>query len=132
MRGFSLRTQVMISSVTYANGKYLGTNTYENPSFKNTYDLLTNQIGVPNSRVCNTTQSSSGLKSNTNTLTTPSVISDLTASASGTSGKGYQLPSTTCASNSLYPTWLKGIVYLHWNGTSLTENIDMVTKPCNM
>ena len=70
--------------VTYANGKYLGTNTYENPSFKNTYDLLTNQIGVPNcAGFANTTQCM-GWNANTNTLTTPSVISDLTASASGT------------------------------------------------
>ena len=28
--------------------------------------------------------------------------------------------------------WLKGIVYLQWNGSSLTENGDLVTKPCNM
>ena len=77
-----------------------------------------------------------GWNANTAVLTTPSVISDLVPTASGTAGKGYQLPSITCITTgpvaSDYPTWLKGIVYLHWNGTSITENAGLVTKPCGM
>ena len=83
-------------------------------------------------RLSSTRPQCMGWNANTNTLTTPSVISDLVPTASGTSGKGYQKPSTTCAANADYPTWLKGIVYLQWNGSSLTENGDLVTKPCNM
>jgi hypothetical protein len=60
-----------------------------------------------------------------------SVYADMTPSASGTSGKGY-LPPGPCTSDSYYPTWLKGIVYLQWNGSSITENSGLVTKPCGM
>ena len=110
----------------------LGTNTYTGPNFTNTTDLLANQVGVPNCNAFVNTTQCMGWNANTKTLTTPSVISDLVPTASGTAGKGYQLPATTCAANADYPTWLKGIVYLQWNGSSLTENSDLVTKPCNL
>ena len=109
----------------------LGTDTYSTPSFTNTTDLLANQVGVPNCDAFVNTTECMGWNANTKTLTTPSVISDLVPTASGTAGKGYQ-PTTTCAANADYPTWLKGIVYLQWNGSNLTENGDLVTKPCNM
>jgi len=80
-----------------------------------------------------------GWNAGTKTLTTPSIISDLIATAIGSApyysdvaGIGYQLPSTTCSSNADYPTWLKGIVYLQWNGTSITENVGLVTTPCGL
>ena len=73
-----------------------------------------------------------GYNAATQTLRNPSLIYDLTPTAAGTSGKGYQLPSTTCAPNADYPTWLKGVVYLQWNGTSITENQGLVTKPCGL
>ena len=110
----------------------LGTNTYTAPNFTNTTDLLANQVGVPNCTGFANTTECMGWNANTKTLTTPSVISDLVPTASGTTGKGYQRASTTCAANADYPTWLKGIVYLQWNGSSLTENSDLVTKPCNL
>ena len=72
-----------------------------------------------------------GWNANTQTLKNPSVIYDLTPSSTY-AAKGYQKPSVTCTANALYPTWLKGIVYLHWNGTSLTENADLVTTPCGL
>ena len=77
-----------------------------------------------------------GWNANTQTLTTNSVISDLTANCAGCAGKGFQKPSTTCISSTAgtpvadYPVWLKGIVYLHWDGSQLWENADLVTKPC--
>jgi hypothetical protein len=73
-----------------------------------------------------------GWNANTSTLTTPSIISDLVPTASGTSGKGYQKSSTTCAANADYPIWLKGIVYLQWNGSTLSENSGLITRPCKM
>ncbi len=60
-----------------------------------------------------------------------SVYADMTPSVASTS-LGYQPPSTTCAADALYPTWLKGIVYLQWNGASITENAGLVSKPCGM
>ena len=110
----------------------LGTNTYISPSFTNTTDLLANQVGVPNCNAFANTTECMGWNANTNTLTTPSVISDLVPTASGTTVKGYQKPSTTCAANADYPTWLKGIVYLQWNGSTLSENSGLITRPCNM
>ena len=117
---------------TWGTSSTLGTNTYTNPSFTNTTDLLANRTGVPNCNSFTNTTQCMGWNAKTSTLTTPSIISDLTPTASGTSGKGYQKPSTTCAANADYPTWLKGIVYLHWNGSTLSENTDLITKPCNM
>lgn len=42
---------------------------------------------------------------------------------------GYQPPGA-CAPDAYYPTWLKGIVYLRWDRTKLTENDGLVNKPC--
>jgi hypothetical protein len=58
-------------------------------------------------------------------------ISDLTATSVHSGGKGYRPPGP-CAPDPNFPMWLKGIVYLHWNGTSLTENAGLVNGPCGM
>jgi hypothetical protein len=107
------------------------------PGFTNTTDLIANHIGAPTCTGFTNVTQCMGYNASTQTLTTPSVISDLVPTASGTAGKGYQLPSSTCLTPGTgivadYPTWLKGIVYLHWNGSSLTESADLVTKPCGM
>lgn len=112
-----------------------GTNTYTNPALTNTTDLLANQAGIPNCSGFATTTACMGWNANTSTLTTPSVISDLVPTASGSTSKGYQQPSLTCGSTSItadYPSRIKGIVYLVWNGTSLTENAGLVQKPCGV
>jgi hypothetical protein len=57
------------------------------------------------------------------------VIGDLNATAGGTSGKGYQLPAATCQADADYPTWLKGIMYLQYNGTTIQEN-PAALNPC--
>lgn len=44
---------------------------------------------------------------------------------------GYR-PPTSCGPDELYPTYLKGIVYLHWDGTHLTEVDGLLTKPCEL
>ncbi len=122
------------STVAYVEsyGNSLGLNVYEDPAFANMTDLLANRVGNPTcAGFVNTTQCM-GWNANTKALTTLSVIGDLIPSASGTTGKGYQLPSTICASNPLYPTWLKGVVYLQWSGSALTENAGLVNKPCGL
>jgi hypothetical protein len=121
-------------SATYFNSNTAGANTFRTPGYTNVTDLMTNRTSAPTCTGFQTTTECMGWNPNTKSLTTPSIISDLVPTASGTSGKGYQLPSTICAANPDYPTWLKGIVYLHWNsGTStITENGGLVTKPCGM
>ena len=113
------------------NGGSFGTNTYANPTFNNPSDLITNQMGAPSCTGFTSTTACMGYNAVTSTLTNPSLIYDLVPTSSY-SANGYQLPSTTCSADSDYPTWLKGIVYLQWNGSSLTENGGLITKPCNM
>lgn len=114
------------------NGNSCGTNTNSTPSFTNVTDLISNQVGVPSCSGFENTTQCMGWNATTSTLTTPSIISDLVPTAGGTAGKGYQLPSITCVANADYPMWLKGIVYLHWNGSTITENPGLVTKPCGL
>jgi len=116
----------------------LGTNYYTSPAFNNTSDLISNRSGTPNCSGFTNTTACMGYNANTKTLTNPSAIYDLQPSASGASSAGYQLPSTTCVTTgpvfTYYPAWLKGVVYLQWNsGTgTITENADLVTKPCGL
>ena len=90
-----------------------GTNFFVNPSFTNTTDLLANQMGVPNCAGFTNTTQCMGWNAETRALTTPSVISDLTAGCGNCAGRGFQRPSVTCDVNADYPVWLKGINYLH-------------------
>ncbi len=53
------------------------------------------------------------------------------APSGGSAGKGYQPPGA-CKADPYYPSWLKGIVYLAWNGSSLTQNPGLITKPCDI
>ena len=57
------------------------------------------------------------------------VASNLASSAGV--GLGYAAPGP-CAPDPYFPIWLKGIVYLHWDGTSLTEHAGLITKPCGL
>ena len=118
-------------NVVAFNGGNFGTNTYVNPTFNNTSDLITKRMGAPSCNGFTSTTACMGYNAVTSTLTNPSLIYDLVPTSSY-SGKGYQLPSATCSPDSDYPTWLKGIVYLQWNGSSLTENSGLITKPCKM
>jgi hypothetical protein len=116
--------------IAYNGGSY-GTNTYESPAFNNTSDLLTNRTGQPNCSGYTSTTACMGWNYSAQTATSDTPISDLTATATAASGKGYQPPGA-CAPNSLYPTWLKGIVYLQWDGTNLWEYAGLVQKPCGL
>jgi hypothetical protein len=129
-------TPVSAAAFTPATAGELGTNFYLNPSYTNVADLVANRQGIPNCSGFENVAQCMGWNAATGVLTTPSVISDLVPTASGTVGKGYQLPAKNCVTTGPiaadYPVWLKGIVYLHWNGTSLSENSGLVTRPCGM
>ena len=95
-----------------------GSNSYVDPAFANTTDLLANRVGAP---TC----------ASPDTVTCmATVIADLVPSAGAASGKGYRTPGP-CAANADYPAWLKGVVYLHWTGTAITQNKGLVYgQPC--
>lgn len=120
-------------NTTYATAYGSNAAIYENPFFNNTADLLANHTGVPNCAGFTTTTACMGWSYTTQMAANLSVIYDLTPSASGTAGKGYQ-PPHPCAADSYYPSWLKGIVYLQWNSatSTITENGGLVNKPCQM
>jgi hypothetical protein len=122
------------NNVSAADGNTFGTNTYADPLFANTTDLLNNRSGTPNCTGFVNVTACMGYAAGTKALTTPSTISDLVPTAGGMTGKGYQLPSIVCNSNSNYPTWLKGIVYLQWHSatSAITQNFDLVTLPCGL
>jgi hypothetical protein len=121
------------SEVTFASNP-LGTNSFGDALFANTTDLLANWVGAPSCTSFATVTACMGYNVATATLTSATPIADLVPSASGTSGKGYQLQSTTCAPNADYPAWLKGVVRLQWNAGSstITEQADLISKPCGM
>ena len=115
------------------NGNGLGTNFYENPNFNNTTNLKNNWVTfTPNCAGFRNATACMGWNAETRTLTSLTPISDLTPTSTHSPGKGYQLPSTTCNTNSEYPTWLKGIVYLHYDGTFIRQYRDLVTVPCGL
>jgi len=125
-------------AVSFGTAAELGTNYYTSPAFNNPGDLVSNRSGVPNCSGFTNTTACMGYNANTQTLTNPSAIYDLQPSASGAGSAGYQLPSTVCVTSgpvfTYYPAWLKGVVYLQWNGSTqtITENPDLVTKPCGL
>jgi hypothetical protein len=118
-------------NVVAFNGATFGTNTYLDPAFKNTTDLINNHYGVPNCTKFETTTACMGWNQATQTITALSVIDDMTATATGTADKGYQPPGP-CTADPYYPSWLKGVVYLHWDGSALTERDGLLTKPCGL
>jgi hypothetical protein len=125
-------------SVSNQNGSNIGSDIYVNPNFKNTTDLISNHLGVPNCTGFVNTTACMGWNAATNSMTSLSVLDDLTAQCAQCTGKGFQLPSTTCVSSgdihTDFPPWLKGLVYLHWNSGSstITQKADLATKPCGM
>ena len=97
--------------------------------------VVTNTIGDPgfaNPTALPKTAPSCGAYTNvTDCMNIGAGVAAALTPSGGAAGKGYQPPGP-CAPDSLYPTWLKGIVYLHWNGSALTENAGLITKPCGL
>jgi hypothetical protein len=119
------------NNVVAFNGFGVGTNIYTDPLFKNTADLLANHQGAPNCMGFETTTACMGWSQPARTVAALSVIDDLTATAAGAAGKGYHPPGP-CTADPFYPPWLKGIVYLHWDGEALTQRDGLLTKPCGL
>ena len=112
-----------------------GTNTYSDPAFRNTSDLLTNWVGAPNCSSYTNTVACMGWNYNSQSATTNTPIYDLQPTLGGASGDGYQPPGA-CAADALYPTWLKGVNYLVPPGsgviTTLTEAQGLMNRPCTL
>jgi len=121
------------NNVSAFNSNGLGTNFYENPNFTDTTDLINNWVTfTPTCTGFRNTTACMGWNAETRTLTSLKPIYDLTPTSAHSPGKGYQRPSIACNTNPEYPTWLKGIVYLHYDGTHIWQYRDLVTVPCGM
>jgi hypothetical protein len=96
-----------------------GTNTYENPGLTNPGNLPTE---APDCAGYATTVSCMNAKYNVSNLIKPTIAA---------TSVGYQPPGT-CTQDPYYPTWLKGVVHLHWDGTHVTEVDGLITKPCGL
>jgi hypothetical protein len=119
----------IFGGVNNQNSFSLGSVIATDPAFANTTDLTSNHAGQPNCSGKPDVAACMGWDFSGQTASANSVIADLVPTATGTSGKGYQ-PPHACAADSLWPAWLKGVVYLQWDGTSLTEQQGLVNKPC--
>ncbi|MGH8291665.1 MAG: hypothetical protein ACREV7_22265, partial [Steroidobacteraceae bacterium] len=120
------------NNVAAWNGFSYGTNTYKNPGFVNTSNLLAQHVQMPRSCLAYTNATACmGWNYATQKAVAGSVIGDLTPTATGISGKGYRPPGA-CKPDAYYPAWLKGIVYLQWDGTKLWEYYGLVQKPCGL
>jgi hypothetical protein len=112
------------------------TGIFTDPAFTDPTDAMTNWIGAPTCSGFTNVAACMGWNFNTQTASTLTPISDLTPTASGTSGVGYRPPGP-CAPDSLYPTWTKGMNYLQVvggfvNSATFTENSGLTNKPCGM
>lgn len=119
----------------------LGTNFYENPSFKNAANSMANNIGTPNCSGKETTVACMGWDWLAQTATTGSVVDDFKAQSTHSAGKGYLPPQKGCVTSgerfNNFPSYLKGIVYLHavngWaNGTPIQQKAGLINMPCGM
>src|SRR5215831_4207242 len=114
-----------------------GPNTYTDPLFTNTTDLLANHLTQPNCTGFSDVAACMGWNYALQTASSLSVIADLTPTCGAScTGKGYQ-PPKPCAVDVLYPTYLKGVVYHQVNGgfsntATVTEKAGLVNKPCGM
>lgn len=108
-----------------------GTNTYVDPAFTNTADLLTNWVGAPSCSSFANVAACMGWNYAGQTATALTPISDLTPTAGGTSGKGYRPPGA-CAADALYPAWLNYVNYLYVSGSTVYEGSGLTNKPCNV
>jgi hypothetical protein len=95
-----------------------GSNVYSDPFFANAGNL------VKESPDCaNYTNTTSCMNEKYH------VARDLTPIAAV--GYGYAAPGP-CESDPYFPIWLKGVVFLRWTGSRLTENSGLITKPCDL
>jgi hypothetical protein len=109
-----------------------GFNVYADPSFKNTTDLFSNHLTLPNCSGFETVTACMGWNFASQTASSLSVIDDLTPQTAGAIGKGYR-PPAPCAADpgNLHPPWLKGFGgYLFWTGTIILYKPGYINAPC--
>jgi hypothetical protein len=112
-------TDVYVNRLPNTTSFPFGTNTYGNPGFANPNSLPT------------TAPNCSGYTNTTDCMNGRYRIATNLSPSDGAVGLGYQAPGP-CAPDPFFPVWLKGVVYLHWNGSKLTEDGGLITKPCGM
>ncbi len=112
-------TDIYVNGVHNTTSFPFGTNTYSDPGFANPGGLPTTAPNCAN--YINTTDCMNKRYN---------IAANLAPSGAAV-GKGYRPPGP-CAPDPYFPAWLKGVVYLHWNGSSLTENGGLITMPCSM
>jgi hypothetical protein len=96
-----------------------GTNTYADPG-----------LASPNS-LFSSSPNCAGYASVTDCMNTGfSVYAHVTPSIAPTT-IGYAPPGA-CTPDPLFPIWLKGIVYLQWDGTKVVQKAGLITMPCGM
>jgi hypothetical protein len=96
-----------------------GTNTFSDPG-------LTNPAGLPS-----VAPDCTGHQTVTNCMLNKYGVYNAIKPRIAPPTAGYQ-PPKSCEPDNFYPTYLKGIVYLHWDGTSLAEMDGLLTKPCDL
>ena len=94
------------TNITFSPGFSYGSNTLADPQFVNP--------ALPAAPNC------ADQMTTTQCAVAAGIVANFTPQAVGAIGKGYQLPGP-CAPNSLYPTWLKGVV-----------PAGIITKPCGL
>jgi hypothetical protein len=111
-------TDVWASGLHNATSFPFGTNAYGDPHFANPNGLPTE---APNcSNYTNTTACmNDGYQVAANLIPDEYQV------------VGYREPGA-CATDPYFPVWLKGVVFLLWNGGTLTESQGLITKPCDM
>jgi hypothetical protein len=116
------------------DGFRLGKNMYDDPKFHNVSDLLSNRLGAPDCSRFSDVASCMGWRFGAKQAAPDTVIGDLTADAQVAAGKGFQPPGACVSSDTLYPVWLRGIVYLSLDAKSgrILEKPGLMTKPCRM
>ena len=112
-------TDVYVNGTRNTTSWPFGANTYANPGFANPSALPT---GAPN---C------AGYANTTDCMNAGYGVYAALTPSGGASGYGYKPPGP-CAPDPYFPPWLKGIVYLRWDGAALTEASGLVTKPCGL
>ena len=112
-------TDVSVSGWRSINAFPFGANAYVDPG-------LADPAGLPT-----TAPNCHGYTNTTDCMNRRYRVAAKVRPSGGAVANGYQPPGP-CAPDPYYPDWLKGLVYLHWNGSGLTENSGLITKPCNM
>lgn len=113
------------SGTTRCTTFVFGTNTYSDPGLSSPSTLL------PTAPDC------TGYENVTTCMLSKYTVDAKVAPSNAPTSIGYQKPgscSTKVLANSTnaFPTWLKGIIYLHWTGSGVQQKTGLITMPCGL